>query len=407
MRTLADKLQVRAPENVPGYLLVNTCSFPRRVVLELDRFGGPIPIEGPVKAGQFDGEKALLVVEISALGFAWIPKGNSKNAAPRSRIRTADGYVVRNEFLEAEVDPVTGGLKGIRDTKTLVGRLGQQLVYNPGSRMEAKKVQVTSSGSALGEIVSEGIIFNEQNEELATFRQRFRAWMSRPVLDLRIEIEPKHLPTGYPWHSYYGARFAWRDERTAVFRGVNGTGVQTNHTRPQSPDYVELRLGRSNVVIFPGGLPFHQKQGGRMLDVVLIPESETGRVFDLALAMDRENLMQTATGFVTPTPIVETSKGAPHIGPTGWLFHLDAPNLLLTSLRPYEQAGGAARAIVAQFLETTTYGGNARFQSVRDPVRAAMLDGSGVGLVDLTLTGDAVGIDFSGGDLVRVRIDYD
>jgi len=31
---------------------------------------------------------------------------------------------------------------------------------------------------------------------------------------------------------------------------------------------------------------------------------------------------------------VPTSKGPPHIGATGWLFHLDAPNVLLTSLRP-------------------------------------------------------------------------
>ena len=45
------------------------------------------------------------------------------------------------------------------------------------------------------------------------FRLRLRAWLSRPVLDVRIELEPKHPPTGYPWHAYYGARFAWRDDR--------------------------------------------------------------------------------------------------------------------------------------------------------------------------------------------------
>src|SRR5205814_7409879 len=72
------------------------------------------------------------------------------------------------------------------------------------------------SSDLLGEVVSEGLIFNEQNEELAVFRLRLRAWLTRPVLDVRIEIEPKHLPAGYPWHAYYGARFAWRDERTAL-----------------------------------------------------------------------------------------------------------------------------------------------------------------------------------------------
>ena len=52
---------------------------------------------------------------------------------------------------------------------------------------------------------------------------RLRAWLSRPVLDVRIDLEPHHPPTGYPWHAYYAARFAWRDDRAALLRGVNGS----------------------------------------------------------------------------------------------------------------------------------------------------------------------------------------
>jgi hypothetical protein len=407
-KRLADRLQVKAPENQPGYLLINTCSFPRRVALELSDFPGPIPIEGPIKAAQFDTDTAKLVVEIPALGFAWIPKTGPKGTPqPKNRLKLAEGLIVRNEYLEVELDPVTGGMKGIRDTRTQVSRLGQQLIYNPGSRMEAQKIQVTQNGSAVGEIISEGMLFNEQNEELATFKQRFRTWLTRPVVELRIEIHPTHLPTGYPWHAYYGSRFAWRDERTAIFRGINGTGTLTNHTRPQSPDYIELRMGRSNTTIFPGGLPFHQRQGSRMLDVLLIPEGEQGRVFDLTIALDRENLMQTAMGIVTSTPTIETSKGAPHIGPSGWLFHIDAPNLLLTSLRPYSVAGGPSRAILAQLLETTSFAGNASIRCVRNPVRGALLESSGMAMVELNTQDDSVSLDFSGGDLVRVQIDFD
>ena len=31
----------------------------------------------------------------------------------------------------------------------------------------------------------------------------------------------------------------------------------TSHTRPQTPDFLEIRWGRQNVVLFPSGLPFH------------------------------------------------------------------------------------------------------------------------------------------------------
>ena len=86
---------------------------------------------------------------------------------------------------------------------------------------------------------------------LATFRQRFRAWLGRPVLEMRIELYPQHPPQGYPWHAYYGARFAWRDERATLLRGVNGTPSVTSHSRPESPDYLEIRpehLGKGQPV---------------------------------------------------------------------------------------------------------------------------------------------------------------
>ena len=103
-------------------------------------------------------------------------------------------------------------------------------------------MKVTSTGPALGEIVSSGTLLGDQQQVLATFRQRFRAWLGRPVLEMRIEIIPESPPTGYPWHSYYGCRFAWRDEHATLLRGVNGTGYVSNHTRPETPDYIELRI---------------------------------------------------------------------------------------------------------------------------------------------------------------------
>lgn len=401
---LADRLQIRAEANRPGFMLLNPCAFTRRVALELEGMSGPLPIEGFVKAAQFDADKARIVVEVPPLGFAWLPSGGVPGASPpRPRIRLADGMTVRNEYFEAEIDSATGGLKAFRDTKTRVPRLGMQFVYNPGSRSEAQSIRVTHNGAALGEIVSEGRILNEQNEELATFRLRLRAWLSRPVIDVRIELEPKHLPTGYPWHSYYGVRFAWREERAALMRGVNGLSMQTSHTRPVSPDFVEVRLGRSGTTILTGGLPFHQRQGPRMLDVILVPEGEQAKIFDLGLALDRDYPMQAAVGMISPVAVVPTTKGPPHIGPTGWLFHLDSPNLLLINLRP---AADGSRGFIATFIETSgVHGGSAELRCVRDPSGATLVDGDDHPTSGLTVVGDAVRLDFAAGELFRVKVD--
>jgi hypothetical protein len=401
---LAGRLLSRATADEPGFLVLNPCSFTRRVALELDGVSAPLPIGGPIKAGQFDGTFAKLVVEVPALGFAWVPRSAPPGTpAPPSRMALADGKAVRNEFFEAEIDTQTGGLRGIRDHRTRVNRLGQVLTYNPGSTARCTGVRLASAGPALGEVITEGVLLDEQERELATFSQRFRAWLGRPILDIRIQITPIHAPEGYPWHAYFGARFAWGDERSALLRGVNGTAYVTSHTRPESPDYLELRLGKQATTIFPGGLPFHQRHGARMADVILLPEGETARTFDLAIGLDREYPAQTALGLVTPVPLVPSAKGPPHVGATGWLFHLDMPNIALLGMRP---AAGGEDAVVARLLEVGSRGAHAEFRCARNPQRAAVLNARGEAQMEVSVSGDAVLFELGQGDLTYLRVEF-
>jgi hypothetical protein len=407
VKRLADRIQARSADGQPGLLIFNPCSFTRRVALELDGFRGPVPVADPIKAAEFAGDRAKLVVEVPPLGFAWVPRqGSPSTPPPKPRLKTADGLTVRNEFFEADIDAATGGLRGFRDLRTRATRFGQQLVFNPGSTMRATSVTITNSGAALGEITSAGEIVSPQDEVLATFRQRFRAWMGRPVLELRIELDVRHDPTGYPWHSYYGARFGWRDDRAVLFRGVNGQNTMTGYTRPVSPDYLEVRIGAERSFLFTGGLPFVQRHGSRMADVILVPEGEQGRAFELLLSADRENPMQTAAGWVSPSPVLVTERGPPPVGPSSWLAHVDMPSLILTSLRPAGPGEGMNRAVVAQFVECAGFGGSAELRFARDPVQAAAIDGMGNPTQPLTMTGDAVTLDYSAGETLRVKVEW-
>jgi hypothetical protein len=269
--------------------------------------------------------------------------------------------------------------------------------------MRATEVNVTCAGPALGEVVSTGTLMNEQQQVLATYRQRFRAWLGRPILEVRIEIVPESPPTGYPWHNYYGTRFACREERATLLRGVNGTGYVSNHTRPESPDYVELRIGRSNTILFTGGLPFLQRHGSRMVDIILLTEGETARTFDIALGLDRDHPMQAALAMVTPPLVVPTAKGPPHIGAAGWLYHLDASNLLLTGMRP---APEGEDGLLLRMLECSVHGGPAEFRCVRNPVRAVSLDARGSVQMEASTSGDAVTFETAPCDLVQLRVDF-
>jgi hypothetical protein len=234
------------------------------------------------------------------------------------------------------------------------------------------------------------------------------------LLELRIELTPQQPPAGYPWHAYYGCRFAWRDERTHLFRGWCGAGFVTTHPRPQTGEYIDLRMGPFGTTIFPGGLPFHQKQEGRMLDVILMPEGETTTTFDLGISLDRDQPIQTALGYASPLAVVPTTKGPPHVGASGWLFHIDASNLMLTRMtpgpherRPAEEAPAGVRdAITARFLECAGHSGFAEFRCARDPVRAVVLDARGQFVLTANTSGDAVNLEVSPSDLAHVQVEF-
>ena len=217
----------------------------------------------------------------------------------------------------------------------------------------------------------------------------------------------KHEPTGYPWHSFFAARFGWRDDRAVLFRGVNGENAQTGYTRPVSPDYLEVRLGAERSFLFTGGLPFVQRHGSRMADVILVPEGEQGRSFELLLATDRDVPMQTAVGWISPTPVVETTKGPPHFGSAGWLAHVDMPSLILTALQPAAPGENANRAVSARFIETAGLAERRRSALPAIPSAPRSSTATARHCNRSTLANDAVQVEYSANETIRVHFEWE
>jgi alpha-mannosidase len=143
-----------------------------------------------------------------------------------------------------------------------------------------------------------------------------------------------------------------------------------------------------------------------MADVILVPEGEQGRTFDLLLATDRDVPMQTAMGWTSPSPVVSTEKGPPHIGSSGWLAHVDMPSLLVTSLRPVEAGEGMNRAVSGTLIETVGFGGASELRFARDPKQASLVDGTGKPLQPITMNGDAIPVEYSAGETLRVKVEW-
>ncbi|HEX3314752.1 MAG TPA: hypothetical protein VHR72_07675, partial [Gemmataceae bacterium] len=187
----------------------------------------------------------------------------------------------------------------------------------------------------------------------------------------------------------------------------------TTHARPQSPEFLDLRNGPLGTSIFPGGLPFHLKQEGRTIDTILIPEGETTTTFDIGIALDRDTSILTAWGLASPLAMVPTVKGPPHVGVSGWLFHLDLPSLLLTRLLPGRREVGVTPpdegvddAIVAELLECSQQYARCSMRCVRDPKSAVGLDGMGRRTMDQPITGDAIALDVAASDWMQVQVEF-
>jgi hypothetical protein len=77
-------------------------------------------------------------------------------------------------------------------------------------------------------------------------------------------------------------------------------------------------------------LPFAQRHGSRMMDVILAPPGETATSFELFLGCDRPQPALAGQGVTSPVAVVPLDRGPPSVGQQGWLAHLDTANVLLT-----------------------------------------------------------------------------
>jgi hypothetical protein len=398
---LAERL-MRSSGPAPGYLLFNPCSFTRKIAVRLPAARTLLP--APAWASQASEGGVEAVIETPPLGFAWVPRAVEKGAKVRMpKQAIVEGNSLRNEFLHVEVDPVSGGIKSIRDSQKLLPRIGQQLVYAPGGAARCREVKVTHNGLAFGEIVTSGDLIDVHDQVLARFVQRVRLYAGRKAVEVQVRLEPIKELLGYPWHAYYASRWAWRDPQTRVSKSVHATLLSSSHTRPETPGFIELDMPQGRTAIFSRGLPFWQRHGQRMIDTLLLVEGETVREFDLAVSVDDELPHLTEQDLNTPALVVPTEKGPPTAGTSSWLFFLDAPSVRIESIGIDTER---VDSVIVHLVETFGYATEALLQCPRTPTAAALVDAWGEVRRALTLRDDGVNLHLGCYESQYVRVSF-
>ena len=355
-RELAQTILHGTTEKSPGVLVVNPLSFTRRVPIAWPQ-NIPLPAHGGAVKGVYEHEAVReALVEVPGCGFVWLPtagSGAAKVSADELKTPLVQDEVLRNEFFEVHVSSKTGGIQQLKEYGRKPNRLSQQVAFrfprersikvsDDDSAFEEKTyysesrclgLEVVSRGPWLGEIRTHGEIVDQKTDAvLATFRQTFRLWRGRRLLDIDIELDAVKMPDGEPWTNYFGVRWAWMDTTAALTRSVLGAAQPLGQDRFESPHYLEIADVDTRTTIINHGLPYHRKTGGRMCDSLLIVEGETRRRFRFSVAFERPYPLQAAWDAMCPAVVIPTDIGPPRCGTTGWFLQVDAPGVQLTRL---------------------------------------------------------------------------
>lgn len=419
---LSDALAGRSRAAGKGLLVVNPHSFVRREAIDVRNFTALPPIEKPIYAVGGNPAAGQVVVDVPPFGFVWIPSEN-KAAKDTKQPVLAEENVLRNEFFEAIINPVTGTLGALHEYGKRGNRMSQQLALRlpgaaqkPGdtyrdpdetavySVMAADSVEVTAATTAIGEITCIGRLVDREGKKLASFVQRYRISRGSRVLQVQVELDPVEQPRADPWNSYYCARFAWPDPSAELFRTLHQTRVPFGGKQCEAPHYIDVVTIKDNTTILTGGLPFHRRHDSRMLDSLLITRGERERKFTFGIGVDLKYPLTDALSLLTGPTIVENAP-CPHSGTTGWLAHVDARNVVVTSCQPLVENGRVA-GLQLRLLETEGRPAKAAIRTFRALASGQVVDYQGVGLRDLEVEEGKVRVELTPHEWVWVTVRF-
>ena len=410
---------------VPGYLVFNFLGVPRRMHVAIEG-GPPVANAGQaLRASQRTATSTTAVVEVAPFGFAWFAA--NQDVVPGSAVPLGSvsvrGQTMTHESILATVDPATGGLRGINAVGEESPRLGQQLVIHglvgpdgkpAPSRMRATSTVVDASGPALARIITKGAIHDPANDRpLARFTQEVELISGRPSLEISIELtdlDPAWLDriaAADPWTNYLACRWAWADPQSTIRRSALLSMFPTDADRPETPDALDITSRQRRTTLLFGGLAHHRRQGGRMLDTLLVAGRESARTFQLGVTLNLEHAFPSILDFVTPPTLVPTRGGPPMSGPVGWLAQVDHKSVALARLifapsTNNEQGWG----IIADLIETAGRAARCRLKTFRDPIHARQVNGHGEHVVDLSFDETGVSIDLTPHEIARVELTF-
>jgi hypothetical protein len=418
-----------------GCLVVNPHSTATRVSLRMDSpplvnefvFGLSTGVDG-----RFD-----VTVDVPAHGFVSLQPAT---APPRKRWfsgrrRIGSDSLLVNEFMQVEISPTSGGIKGVYSGSGRGNRYSVRLVHvddnapvdDRTTNMVARSSRIVRSDEALGVIEADGVLVNGSSQAIADFTIRYS--LSRGSRWLWIETDIKPASSTIlgvdPWKSYFALRSAIASEAATIMTPLRDKLHRAEAKRYDSPAGLLVDETSRQTLLFNDGRPSHRKRGERYIDSLLLVRDEPIQPIRFAIGFDVPSPIDALRSLIAPPAVVTLEPGAgqasSNLPASGWLVHCSTPDVILCDLKTKSTS-----PLVISFLAVATRSESrkAKVRFCRNIVRAgreavakslttssenSVQDGDDDGLHQTHLpmehSGDAIEFPLNGHEVVCIEVE--
>ncbi len=345
------------------------------------------------------GEERVARTDVPSLGFVRLPLVPASGAATGKPLAEVGG-LLRNEFLQAEIDTGKGHLRSLHFPGRRGNRLSLQIarrtVDDQGemhyTQMDASNVRMLTSSNVQGLVRSTGK-FTDGRDACGKFEIDYSVDAGGRLLNVYVKLDDLQFDESEtnPWVSAYVIRIAWANE-AAILRTHSAEGRRSwAGAKAIAPLLIDIDETEYHTHYLTGGLAFHRKTGPRFMETILAAKGQQSVRQRIAIGVDLPNPTQAATRVLDQCYWAAVHAPKEQFS-SGWFFSSDLPGVEIHVEAPLVDQAGKNVGVRLSATELNGKSTTACLRSMHDVARALRVDYLGQQSSELSVDGDQVSL---------------
>ncbi|GAB5406725.1 MAG: hypothetical protein Aurels2KO_49560 [Aureliella sp.] len=395
---VARRLIGKTGDGKPGRVVLNPYCCPMRMTTTFDNpesFG--VDADWHFSSGPFGNDHATRI-DVPSCGF--VAGAISPAEGAKGSVLAESGGLLRNEFVEVQIDTDRGHLRSLHSPGHRGNRLSVQIAQRQMdennepvySQMDASDVRMLTSSPANGLVRAKGRLVTA-GKTVGKFEIDYEVWRGSRIVELDIKLSDLVGYDDYnPWRSAFVLRLAWVNESANLRSFSTGGRASWTGGKAISPRLIHIDEADYHTHYLTGGLAFHRITGSRFLETILAAKGDNTVRHRVGIGVDLPNPTETAASFLHKPIQYDVQVPNGYSGASGWLASVDIATVDVAFEAPLVDSDGnnVGQRVLASEYKGTSCGATLRM--LRDVKSARRVDYFGNMISQLTVEDDKVTI---------------